>query len=118
MITQQMWTYLGWVLLIVFVLSIVVLAYALYRDYQLTKNKKTALPSLNVAAETSEQKSIFVGDDSIAADSPAETPNKIPSRRALRGAKAQSAPSAPVVSAAPSTFFDDDEEFTLTAGQD
>lgn len=117
MITQQMWTYIGWVLLIIFVLSIAALTYALYRDYQLTKNKKTALPSLDVV-ETTEQKSVFVGDESIAADTPVSTANKIPSRRSLRGAKAQSAPSAPVVSAAPSAFFDDDEEFTLTAGQD
>lgn len=118
MINQQMWTYIGWVLFTLFVVSIIVLAYALYRDYQLTKNKKTALPSLNVIEKT-EQKDIFVSDDGTATNDIAGNTNKIPSRRALRGAKsAVPTPSAPAVAAKPSAFFDDDEEFTLTAGQD
>lgn len=118
MINQQMWTYIGWVLLALFVVSIIVLAYALYRDYQLTKNKKTALPSLDIVA-TAEKKNIFVSDDGTATNDIAGNTNKIPSRRALRGAKAVvPTPSAPAVAAKPSAFFDDDEEFTLTAGQD
>lgn len=116
MITQQMWTYLGWVLLTIFVISIIVLAYALYRDYQLTKNKKTALPSLQII-ETAEKKNVFIGEDTSSADFGGNV-NKIPSRRSLRSAKTVSAPALPTVAAAPSAFFDDDEEFTLTAGQD
>lgn len=116
MITQQMWTYIGWVLLTLFVVSIIVLAYALYRDYQLTKNKKTALPSLQII-EATEKKNVFVGEDATSSDLAGDT-NKIPSRRSLRNAKTVAAPSLPTVAAKPSAFFDDDEEFTLTAGQD
>lgn len=116
MINQQMWTYIGWVLFTLFVVSIIVLAYALYRDYQLTKNKKTALPSLQII-ETAEKKNVFVGEDASNTDFVGNA-NKIPSRRSLRSAKTVAAPTAPTVAAAPSAFFDDDEEFTLTAGQD
>jgi hypothetical protein len=117
MINQQMWTYIGWVLFTLFVVTIIVLAYALYRDYELTKNKKTALPSLNIV-ETTEKKNVFVSDDATSPNDIAGNTNKIPSRRALRGAKAGTTPSAPAVAATPSAFFDDDEEFTLTEGQD
>lgn len=113
MIAQQLWTYIGWVLLTLFVLSIIFLAYALYRDYMLTKNKKTSLPSLEIIQ--AEKEGVFGNDPTVAADLAGNT-NKIPSRRSLRGAKAGPAVSA--VEAKPSAFFDDDEDFTLTAGRD
>lgn len=121
MISHQIWTYVGWVIFTLFVFAIVVLAYALYRDAQLNKNKKTSLPSLNVI-ETTEKKNVFINDDVENPNDLAGNTNKIPSRRALRGAKngvaqTSSLPS-PAVEAKPSAFFDDDEEFTLTAGQD
>lgn len=114
MIDHQLWTYIGWVLFTLFVFSIVFLSYALYRDYTLTKNKKTSLPSLEIIQ--TEQKKFFGSDDATPNDLVGTT-TKIPSRRSLRGAKAGTA-SSPVVEAKPSAFFDDDEEFTLTSGQD
>jgi hypothetical protein len=114
MIAQQLWTYIGWVLFTLFVFSIVFLSYALYRDYTITKNKKTSLPSLDVIQ--AEQRTFFANDDSAANDLAGNT-NKIPSRRSLRGAKTGPVAS-PAVEAKPSAFFDDDEEFTLTSGQD
>lgn len=113
MIPQQLWTYTGWVLFTLFVLSIIVLSYALYRDYMLVKNKKSALPTLEIIQ--SEKEGVFSNDPSVATDLAGNT-NKIPSRRSLRGAKAGPAVSA--VEAKPSAFFDDDEDFTLTAGRD
>jgi hypothetical protein len=112
---QQLWTYIGWVIFTLFVFSIVVLVYALYRDYQLTKNKKTSLPSLEVI-ESKENKTFFTKDDT--ANDLAGDTGKIPSRRELRNAKPGTVPSSPAVTAKPSAFFDDDEEFTLTSGQD
>lgn len=115
--SQQIWAYIGWVLFTLFVFGIAVLTYALYRDYELTKNKKQSLPSLEVI-ESSEKKNVFVSEDPGAANGLTGTADKIPSRRALRGSKASSLPS-PTVEAKPSAFFDDDdEEFTLTAGRD
>ena len=119
MISQQMWLYIGWVIFAIFVISIIAVSYAMYRDYQLTKNRQTSLPSLDVIT-SSEKKNIFVSDETSGSDAPAKT-NQIPSRRALRGARAAApAPSSPAVSAKPSSFFDDDDddEFTLTAGTD
>lgn len=112
MIDHQLWTYIGWVLFSLFVFSIVFLTYALYRDYMLTKNKKTSLPSLEII-QTEQQK--FFGSDGTATNDLAGNSNKIPSRRSLRGAKPGS---TPAVEVKPSAFFDDDEEFTLTSGQD
>lgn len=113
MIPQQLWTYTGWVLLTIFVLSIIFLAYALYRDYMLTKNKSNALPTLEIIQ--AKQEGVFSSDPSVANDLAGNT-NKIPSRRSLRGTK--TAPAVSAVEAKPSAFFDDDEDFTLTAGRD
>lgn len=111
---QQLWTYIGWVLFSLFVGGITFLSYALYRDYMLTKNKQTSLPSLDIIQ--TEQKKFF-GSDNAAGNDLVENATKIPSRRALRGAKAGAA-SSPAVETKPSAFFDDDEEFTLTSGRD
>lgn len=114
MIDHQLWTYIGWVMFSLFVFSIIFLTYALYRDYTLTKNKKTSLPSLDII-QTEQRK--FFGSDDSATNGLVDDTKKIPSRRSLRGTKAGTV-SSPAVEAKPSAFFDDDEEFTLTSGQD
>lgn len=108
-----LWQYVGWAVFGLILIGILVLVYAMYKDYQQNKDRSsTVLPTLKPKADT---------DNALTFDADGtgfEAPKPL-SRRAARRKESSKDYQAELANKS-SSFFDDDDdqEFNLTSGRD